>query len=288
MGELKLETETLREDPAFLIQILKNYLYNDKLTLKKLEEQEQKLRRTAEEKVFNHISGFSKGKAQKLMKRMRDAVKNRENMRLTRTRAFGLSRAIYRALGQRLVDAGKLDDLNDIFYLTVDELEMYHEGRSICTDLRGLTKVRRAEFEGYEEKDLPHHFSTVGAVYHGNRYVYSGKIEIDPDAPILHGLGCYPGKVKAPIQLIFKPEEAKDLDGKILCTVRTDPGWAPLFPSVSGILVERGSTLSHSAVVARELGIPAVVNIPGLTELLDDKEEVTMDGDLGTVERSNV
>ena len=288
MGELKLETETLREDPAFLIQILKNYLYNDKLTLKKLEEQEQKLRRTAEEKVFNHISGFSKGKAQKLMKRMRDAVKNRENMRLTRTRAFGLSRAIYRALGQRLVDAGKLDDLNDIFYLTVDELEMYHEGRSICTDLRGLTKVRRAEFESYEEKDLPHHFSTVGAVYHGNRYVYSGKIEIDPDAPILHGLGCYPGKVKAPIQLIFKPEEAKDLDGKILCTVRTDPGWAPLFPSVSGILVERGSTLSHSAVVARELGIPAVVNIPGLTELLDDKEEVTMDGDLGTVERSNV
>ena len=140
MGELKLETETLREDPAFLIQILKNYLYNDKLTLKKLEEQEQKLRRTAEEKVFNHISGFSKGKAQKLMKRMRDAVKNRENMRLTRTRAFGLSRAIYRALGQRLVDAGKLDDLNDIFYLTVDELEMYHEGRSICTDLRGLNQ----------------------------------------------------------------------------------------------------------------------------------------------------
>ena len=73
-------------------------------------------------------------------------------------------------------------------------------------------------------------------------------------------------------------------------SVRFEPtrGWAPLFPSVSGILVERGSTLSHSAVVARELGIPAVVNIPGLTELLDDKEEVTMDGDLGTVERSNV
>ena len=285
MGELKLETETLREDPAFLIQILKNYLYNDKLTLKKLEEQEQKLRRTAEDKVFKHIGAFSKGKAQKLMKRMRDAVKNRENMRLTRTRAFGLSRAIYRSLGQRLVDAGKLDNLNDIFYLTVDELEMYHEGRSICTNLRGLATVRRQEFEAYEEEDLPHHFSTVGAVYHGNRYVYSGKIEIDPNAPILHGLGCYPGKVKAPIQLIFKPEEAKDLDGKILCTVRTDPGWAPLFPSVSGILVERGSTLSHSAVVARELGIPAVVNIPGLTELLHDAEEVTMDGDLGTVER---
>ena len=64
------------------------------------------------------------------------------------------------------------------------------------------------------------------------------------------------------------------------------PSWAPLFPSV-GILVERGST-SPTPQLSRESRIPAVVNIPGLTELLDDKEEVTMDGDLGTVERSNV
>ena len=103
---------------------------------------------------------------------------------------------------------------------------------------------------------------------------------------MLHGLGCYPGKVTAPIQKIMKPEEAKDLQGKILCTVRTDPGWAPLFPSVSGIIVERGSTLSHSAVVARELGIPAVVNVPGLTQILEDEEVVTMDGEQGTIERT--
>ena len=83
----------------------------------------------------------------------------------------------------------------------------------------------------------------------------------------------------------MKPEEAHDLEGKILCTVRTDPGWAPLFPSVSGIIVERGSTLSHSAVVARELGIPAIVNIPGLTQILHNGVLVRMDGDQGTVER---
>ena len=64
-----------------------------------------------------------------------------------------------------------------------------------------------------------------------------------------------------------------------------DPGWAPLFPTAGGILVERGSTLSHSAVVARELGIPAIVGIPGLTQLLKDGERVRMDGTHGSIER---
>ena len=75
------------------------------------------------------------------------------------------------------------------------------------------------------------------------------------------------------------------VNGKILVTVRTDPGWAPLFPTTSGIVVERGSTLSHSAVVARELGIPAIVGVPGLTTIVQDGENVRMDGEKGTMER---
>ena len=101
----------------------------------------------------------------------------------------------------------------------------------------------------------------------------------------LKGIGCYPGIVEENIRLIFSPEDELCLDGQILCTVRTDPGWAPLFPTAGGILVERGSTLSHSAVVARELGIPAIVGIPGLTQSLRNGERVRMDGAAGTIER---
>jgi phosphohistidine swiveling domain-containing protein len=286
-GELKLETKTLHHDDSFLVQVLRNYVGNERLSLERLEEQEQKLRCAAEDRVMESLPFWSKGKAKRLMSRMREAVKNRENMRLTRTRAFGLSRMIYRALGMRLVEVGRLDDVEDIFYLTVEELEAYHEGRSISTNVRGMAALRRSEFSSYEDKDVPHHFTTRGAVYFGNRYRYSGTTVIDPDADILYGLGCYPGIVHAPISLIHHPDEAGDLAGTILCTVRTDPGWAPLFPSVSGILVERGSTLSHSAVVARELGIPAVVNIPGITTILKNGDVVSMDGDAGTVERKN-
>ncbi len=59
---------------------------------------------------------------------------------------------------------------------------------------------------------------------------------------------------------------------------RTDPGWVPLYPSVSGILIERGSILSHSAIVAREMGIPAIVGIPNLLEKINDGDEIEIDG----------
>ena len=75
------------------------------------------------------------------------------------------------------------------------------------------------------------------------------------------------------------------LDGRILTAVRTDPGWAPLFVTCSGILIERGSTLSHSAVIARELGIPAVVGVSNLLAIVDDDERARLDGGRGTIER---
>ena len=65
---------------------------------------------------------------------------------------------------------------------------------------------------------------------------------------------------------------------------RTDPGWAPLFPNASAILVERGSLLSHSAVVARELGIPTIVAIPNLMERLKTGQEITVFANDGRVE----
>ncbi|MEO5668485.1 MAG: PEP-utilizing enzyme, partial [Bdellovibrionota bacterium] len=66
-------------------------------------------------------------------------------------------------------------------------------------------------------------------------------------------------------------------------TPRTDPGWVPLYPSVSALLVERGSLLSHSAIVAREMGLPAIVSIKGLTKTLKSGMRVRIDGKRGTI-----
>jgi len=285
MGELKLETISLREDPSFVIEVVRNFMERPDLDPDKLSAHEKEVRYKAEETVFAKLGPLGRWRMRRMLTKARDAVKNRENMRLSRTRAFGLARDMYRNLGRCLVDAGKLDHERDIFYLAAEELEAYHEGRCVGTDLRNLAAVRKKEFEAYENDEPPHHFETTGAVYHGNNYRYVSDIEIDENANTLKGIGCYPGIVESKIRLIFSPKDELSVNGKILVTVRTDPGWAPLFPTTSGIIVERGSTLSHSAVVARELGIPAIVGVPGLTTIVEDGEMVKMNGETGLVER---
>ena len=106
-----------------------------------------------------------------------------------------------------------------------------------------------------------------------------------PGAKQLQGTGCYPGVVEAQARIILDPSDDLALSGKILVTLRTDPGWAPLFPLCRGILVERGSTLSHSAILARELGIPSIVGIPNLLQTVRDGELLRLDGSSGTIDR---
>ena len=294
MGELKLESITLREDPKFMFAVLKNFLSRDDLTLNTLAENEEKFRNEAEAQAFSAIKsklGSRKlAKFKKDLTKLREAVKNRENMRLARTRVFGIYRSMFLEIGNQLAFYGFLDNPRDIFYLTIEEIYAFNDGRSVQTVMKPIVAARRAEFEEYEKEDLPHHFWTYGAVYLNNKYEYPNaaseeELAASANSRSLKGTGCYPGIVEKSVRLIFSPEDELSLEGQILCTVRTDPGWAPLFPTAGGIIVERGSTLSHSAVVARELGIPAIVGVPNVTSILKDQEQVRMDGSSGIVER---
>jgi len=288
MGELKLESVTLRQDPSFLFAILKNYLSRPDLTLETLAANEARYRQQAEQDAFGAIG--SKLGARKLrtfkkhLGQLRAAIRNRENMRLARTRMFGLYRELFLEIGEQLAMDSTLEQPRDIFYLSLEELYALNDGRAVQTDLKSLVSARQAEFASYESRDLPHHFWTWGMVYRHNDFSYPHTPEVQAEGSI-RGIGCYPGVVEEKVRLIFSPQDELSLNGQILCTVRTDPGWAPLFPTAGGILVERGSTLSHSAVVARELGIPAIVGIPGITSLLQNGERVRMDGAAGTIER---
>ena len=90
--------------------------------------------------------------------------------------------------------------------------------------------------------------------------------------------------VEKKVRVLKSPSDNLTLSGEILVAQRTDPGWVPLYPAVSGILIERGSVLSHSAVVAREMGIPTIVGIKKLLEQVKDGDIVRMDGASGVAE----
>ena len=100
------------------------------------------------------------------------------------------------------------------------------------------------------------------------------------------GIPVSPGTAKGSARIVLTPTDAGHLQqGDILVAPSTDPGWSPLFLRASGIVMETGGFLSHGAIVAREYGIPAVANIPGILEALKDGEPITVDGFAGRVLR---
>ncbi|MEM9253723.1 MAG: PEP-utilizing enzyme, partial [Planctomycetota bacterium] len=99
----------------------------------------------------------------------------------------------------------------------------------------------------------------------------------------LTGIGCCPGVVRGRARVIRDPRGVQLDPGDILVAERTDPGWILLFPAAAGVVVERGSLLSHSAIVARELGLPAIVSVPGLMSTIRDGETIEIDGRQGMI-----
>ncbi len=284
VDELKLETASLRQDPSFLISTLRNYLRGRPVDPNRFGEEERALRGRAEQQAFALVSGPKALLFQWILDKTRLRVKTRENLRFARTRIFGLVRDIIRAWGLRLVEAGKLEAREDVFYLTVEEVQGWIRGTTVTTDLRGLVELRRAEFDAFRAGARPdERFYTRGPVHLAN--TFKGKVHPSLSAEgQLMGTPCCPGVAEGPVRVLDDPRQGATLAGEILVAERTDPGWVPLYPCISGLIIERGSLLSHSAVVAREMGIPTIVGLRGLTARLNDGDRVRMDGGSGLVE----
>lgn len=286
MNELKLEEPTLRDRPEFAYQVIRNYVASPAgADPRAITSREAQIRAGAEQKARTLIrSPFRRAIFSRVLRNARLGVKNRENMRFARTRIFGLVRELVRAIGARYVEAGALERADDVFYLTLDEVFDYVKGTAVTTRLRELVALRRAEYDQYRTEAPPDdRFETFGTVYARNRF--RGRAVAAPRSDgAMRGIPCSPGRVTNAVKVILSPTDDAQLSGEILVAGRTDPGWVPLYPSVSGLLIERGSILSHSAIVAREMGIPTIVGIPGLTSLLKTGQRVTMDGTTGVVE----
>lgn len=215
-------------------------------------------------------------------------VRDRENLRFERTRLFGRVRRIFLAIGRRLEREGALATARDIFYLEVPEVLGWVEGRAVLHDLKGVVAMRQQAYADLAAAPPPPaRFETVGAV----AAAWNLRPQVEEIASVSserrQGTGCCRGVVQARVRVIHHPRSETLAPGEILVARHTDPGWIALFSSAAGILVERGSLLSHSAIVAREMGIPAIVAIPGLMAWLASGESVIMDGEAGTVVRVN-
>lgn len=292
MSEMKLEEKDLFTDPSFLFVCLKNYLRSGTTDLEEYEKREKSLRVTATQRVDKALSGWKKKIYFWSLEHARKAVRNRENTRFARTRAYGVARTMFQYMGSNLTGIGVLEKQDDIFFLTLQEIYGIHQGTLPCYDMKSIINLRKQEYQSFESMEPKIRFQTRGPVYWKNQFIDVPELpEVEEGADYdLKGLACCPGIVEGVVRVVHSPNEDLSLNGQILVAKRTDPGWVPLFPSVSGLLVERGSLLSHSAIVAREMGIPAIVGIKGLLNTLETGMRVRFDGQTGTIkilERTN-
>ena len=295
MEELKLESQTLRDDPLPLLRAVGHLaarLGADGPEAGESGHAARAQRQRAERRVR---AALARHPLRRLLfawvlRGARRHVLARENLRFERTRVFGRVRLILSELGKRFYALDLLEQPRDIFYLELGEALGFVEGTATSADLKGLVALRQAELARYREQEPPaDRFATRGIVAQGN--TYQPEHAARDTAPKIAaserrgGTGCYPGVVRGPVRVVRDPRQAQVRAGEVLVAERTDPGWIMLFPAAAGVLVERGSLLSHSAIVARELGIPTIVAIGGLTAWLCDGDWVEMDGAAGTVAR---
>lgn len=278
--ELKLESVTLDEDPRSLHSAI--------LASASSPPREPEPERDPFSRFDAAMAGMPIRRmlARPLLSWTRARVRDRENLRYERTRIFGRARRLFLAAGRQFHASGLIDDPRDVFMLTVDEVLGSIEGYAASGDLAGIVSIRKAETDAAATMpDPPERILVQGPAHtaSGRRQV---AITVDP-ATSRTGTGCSAGTVRAVARVVRDPRSQTIAPGEILVARHTDPGWIALFASASAIVVERGSLLSHSAIVAREMGIPCVVGLSGATEWIEDGQTVVVDGSTGLVSKES-
>jgi pyruvate,water dikinase len=180
-------------------------------------------------------------------------------------------------LGELLVERGLLHQVDDIFFLTIDDRTDLLAGST--RDWKTATKARRAERKldaAVEVPDTIHDWETAS-----EQILASEKSDLNG---ILSGTPISVGTVTGPVRMIRSVADwNKLMPGEILVVSVIDPGLAPLFGLAGGLIAELGGTLSHGAIIAREYGLPAIANVEGVTTRLVDGQRITMDAGSGTI-----
>lgn len=254
LSELKLETRTYRTDPCLLDAAVEKRMH--------------------QMPVQSHMEKGTTVSRNFFVNKAKTGIRNREVSRLNRSRIFGLSRAIFLKIGDYYVARGELETARDVFYLRMEELRGDY-------DRKALVAKRKQEQLQYE--NTPPYSRLVFAEKIINRPTANDQSRLLQRPNTLTGIGTSAGKITGRVLVIDQPDDQLDTTGKILVTRSTDPGWVFLLQRCIGIIAEKGSLLSHTAIISRELHKPAVVNVKDCTRLLRSGDLVELDADQGCV-----
>jgi pyruvate,water dikinase len=187
--------------------------------------------------------------------------------------AFDVARASARRIGDHLVKQRVLDEVDDVFYLTAQELT-----GSLPDNAREVVRFRASRRAEYQLVSIPEAWTGMP------ESVAATATSANEDCDVISGTGVSAGVVDGTVRVVLGPDFTDVEPDEILVAPTTDPSWASIMFISAALVVDIGGPLSHAAVVARELGIPCVVNTRSGTRQLHTGDRVRVDGRVGTIE----
>jgi pyruvate,water dikinase len=219
-----------------------------------------------------------------LVRKLRAGVAAREATKSALVSLLLPVRRIVLEIGRRLVAEGKLDSPEQALHLASIDLSCWLRGYWDGAGARELTRDRAQRRESWLAETAP---DLITEEPDGRLATPVHPPASLSESGVWSGISVSPGAATGAARIVHSPTDAAHLQqGDILVAPSTDPGWTPLFLRASAIVMETGGYLSHGAIVAREYGIPAVANVPGILNALQDGELITVDGSRGRVIRS--
>jgi pyruvate,water dikinase len=288
--EAELSTPRWKEDPRPVLRLLRAALRTDAHHVERSLARARALADFDLARLLPRLNVVEQTIVRHLIARAQRAARLRERMRTWVTRVLGMLReaaldadrrllrrdpALYANWSEQQAAGSPLAGVQSVFFLTLDEVvDSLVAPRA---ELSTLVRARRADLARDQARPDPP-MTFVGA---------PPPVVLPPSGgDVMRGLPASAGVVQGPARVLFREEQMDELQpGEVLVVHTTDVGWTPLFLVAAGVVTELGGPLSHAAIVAREFGVPSVVNVVGATRAIRTGDILRVDGDRGTVER---
>jgi pyruvate,water dikinase len=279
--ELGLTTHVWAQRPESVIALVKSYAERDdapNADVELLTQEERREVRTRE--VEERLNPWNRRRFRGLLRAAHDGIAGRERAKAQWARSTHTIRLLVREAGRRLVERGLIDDVEDTPYMRLADLRAAMAGDP-RPDLRDQIAYWKETKAVCERVVLPERFTGKPVARWREDAVPAASAT---SAGVLRGIPVSPGRVTAKARVIKELQDDIDLEpGEVLVCPFTDAAWTPLFFNAAAVVMDLGGPLSHGSTVAREYGLPAVVNVKTGTRAIRNGQEITVDGTRGEV-----
>ncbi len=280
-GEIDITKTRWSEKPTTIIPMILNNIrdFEYGASKRKFEEGLQEALKK-EEELVDRLQQLPDGKqkveeTKRMIRNIRNFIGYREYPKYGMINRYFIYKQALLKEAEQLVQSGVIHEVDDIYYLTFEELHEVVRTKKLNYE---LIHKQKNDYKLYEKLTPPRIMTSDGEIITG-KY----KRENLP-ADAIAGLPVFSGVVEGRARVILNMEEANLEEGDILVTAFTDPGWTPLFVSIKGLVTEVGGLMTHGAVIAREYGFPAVVGVENATKLIKDGQRIRVHGTEGYIE----